>query len=280
MEWLTDPFALRFMQRALVAGLIVAVIGGVVGTYVVHRGLAFLGDGLAHGILPGIALASVAGFDLLFGAALGAVVMVAGIAFVNRRTFLPSDVAIGLLFVGMLALGVAIVSTSGAFTQNLVSVLFGDILGVSVRDLVLASATLVITVVVTAVMWRPFFVLCLDDEKAEVLGLHAVAAHRMMLLLVALAIVTSFEAVGTLLVFGMLLAPAATATLLVHRLLPAMVVAVGVGSFSVVAGLLVSYHFDVAASASIVVVAVVLFFAAVLLRPLLHAHHRSPDAVS
>jgi manganese/iron transport system permease protein len=129
-------------------------------------------------------------------------------------------------------------------------------------------------------MWRPFFVLCLDDEKAEVLGLHAVAAHRMMLLLVALAIVTSFEAVGTLLVFGMLLAPAATATLLVHRLLPAMVVAVGVGSFSVVAGLLVSYHFDVAASASIVVVAVVLFFAAVLLRPLLHAHHRSPDAVS
>lgn len=273
MDWLTEPFSLQFMQRALLAGLLVATIGGIVGSYVVHRGLAFLGDALAHGILPGIAIAFVAGFDLLLGAAIGAVVMVAGIAFVNRRTYLPSDVAIGLLFVGMLALGVAIVSSSAAFTTDLFGFLFGDIVGVSARDLVLAGATLAVTVVVTVVMWRPFFVLCLDEEKAEVLGLHATAAHRAMLLLVALAIVTSFDAVGTLLVFGMLLAPAATAALLVHRLLPAMAVAVLFGWISVLAGLLASYHLDTAASASIVVAAVVLFFVAVLLRPLVHARH-------
>ena len=273
MGWVTEPFELEFMRRALLAGLLVATIGGIVGSYVVHRGLAFLGDALAHGILPGIALAFVAGFDLLLGAALGAVVMVAGIGFVNRRTFLSPDVAIGLLFVGMLALGVAIVSSSGVFTKDLVGFLFGDILGVSGRDLVLAGATLTFTVAVTALMWRPFFVLCLDDEKAEVLGFHAAAAQRVMLLLVGLAIVTSFEAVGTLLVFGMLLAPAATAALLVHRLLPAMAIAVAAGWVSVVGGLLASYHLDVAASASIVVVAVALFFVAVLVRPVVHARH-------
>jgi ABC-type Mn2+/Zn2+ transport system permease subunit len=276
MDWLTEPFELEFMRRALLAGLLVATIGGIVGSYVVHRGLAFLGDALAHGILPGIALAFVAGFDLLLGAALGAVVMVGGIAFVNRRTFLSADVAIGLLFVGMLALGVAIVSSSGAFTRDLVGFLFGDILGVSSRDLVLAWVTLAVTVVVTALMWRPFFVLCLDDEKAEVLGLHAAAAQRVMLLLVGLAIVTSFEAVGTLLVFGMLLAPAATAALLMHRLLPAMAVAIAAGWVSVVAGLVGSYHLDVAASASVVIAAVALFFVAILVRPLLHARHRAP----
>jgi ABC-type Mn2+/Zn2+ transport system permease subunit len=277
MAWLTDPFQLEFMRRAALAGLVVATVGGIVGTYIVHRGLAFLGDALAHGILPGIAVAFVIGFDLLIGAAVGAVVMVGGIGFVNRRTFLSADVAIGLLFVGMLALGVAIVSSSGAFTRDLFGFLFGDILGVSNRDLVLAGVTLVITLVVTAVMWRPFFVLCLDDEKAEVLGFHAAAAQRMMLLLVALAIVASFEAVGTLLVFGMLVAPAATGALLMHRLFPAMVVAVMVGWLSVLTGLVGSYHFDVAASASVVVVAVVLFFLAVLLRPVLHRHPAVED---
>lgn len=273
MGWLTEPFSLVFVQRALVAGLVVATIGGIVGSYVVHRGLAFLGDALAHGILPGIAVAFLAGFDLLAGAAIGAVVMVAGIAFVNRRTFLPADVAIGLLFVGMLAVGVAIVSRSAAFTTDLFGFLFGDILGISTRDLILTAGTLAVTVAVTAVLWRPFFVLCLDEEKAEVLGLRAGLAHRMMLLLVALAIVTSFEAVGTLLVFGMLLAPAATAALVVHRLAAAMVTAVVVGWVSVAVGLLVSYHLDVAGSASIVSVAVAVFFVAVLVRPLFHARH-------
>lgn len=276
MGWLTEPFALEFMRRALLAGLLVATLGGIIGSYVVHRGLAFLGDALAHGILPGIAIAFLVGFDLLLGAAVGAVVMVAGIALINRRTFLPADVAIGLLFVGMLALGVAIVSLSASFTKDLAGFLFGDILGVSTRDLIVASVTLAITVVVTVVFWRPFFVLCLDEEKAEVLGLHATAAHRTMLLLVALAIVASFEAVGTLLVFGMLLAPAATAALLVHRLLPAMATAVAVGWISVGTGLLASYHYDVAASSAIVVVAVVLFFLAVLLHPLVHARHTMP----
>lgn len=273
MGWLTDPFSLQFVQRALGAGLIVATIGGIVGSYVVNRGLAFLGDALAHGILPGIAIAFLAGFDLLAGAAIGAVVMIAGISFVNRRTFLPPDVAIGLLFVGMLALGVAIVSASAAFTTDLFGFLFGDILGISTRDLILTGATLALTVAVTAVMWRPFFVLCLDEEKAEVLGLRAGLAHRVVLLLVALSIVSSFEAVGTLLVFGMLLAPAASAALLVHRLLPAMAAATVVGWISVVAGLLVSYHLDVAGSASIVAVAVIIFFAAVLVRPFVHARH-------
>jgi len=258
---LIDPFLDNgFMLRALLAGLLVSVACAVAGTFVVLRGLACLGDALAHGVLPGIAAAILLGLPGILGAAVGAVVMIGGVALVTRRTRLSSDTAIGLLFVAMLALGVVIVSASDAFKGDLVAILFGEILGTTPEQLLLMAVAAVAVIVVAAIAARPFLLLSFDPEQADVSGFPSRRYHALMLLLVALTIVVAFEAVGTLLVFGMLLAPAATGALVAHRIGLMMAVAVAIGALSTYVGLLVSYWFDLAASASIVLVAVAIFF--------------------
>jgi ABC-type Mn2+/Zn2+ transport system permease subunit len=262
---LIDPFLDNgFMLRALLAGVLVSIACGVVGTFVVLRGLAFLGDALAHGVLPGIAAAILVGLPGILGAAVGAVVMIGGVALVTRRTRLSSDTAIGLLFVAMLALGVVIVSASDAFQGDLVTILFGEILGTTTDQLVLMAAAAVTVVVVAAVAARPFLLLCFDPEQADVAGFPSRRYHALMLLLVALTVVVAFEAVGTLLVFGMLLAPAATGALLANRTGSMIIIAVVVGTASTYLGLLASYWLDLAASATIVLIAVAVFFVVLL----------------
>ena len=154
MNWFLDPFVTNeFMLRALAAGLLVSIACGVVGTFVVLRGLAFIGDALAHGVLPGIAVALLLGLPGIVGAAVGAVVMIGGITLITQRSRLSSDTAIGLLFVGMLALGVAIVSRSSSFSGDLVRVLFGEILGIG-DDALLVQLAATVVVVVTAIVLR------------------------------------------------------------------------------------------------------------------------------
>jgi ABC-type Mn2+/Zn2+ transport system permease subunit len=258
---LIDPFLDNgFMLRALLAGVLVSIACAVVGTFVVLRGLAFLGDALAHGVLPGIAAAILFGLPGILGAAVGAVVMIGGVAVVTRRTRLSSDTAIGLLFVAMLALGVVIVSATDAFQGDLVAILFGEILGTTTEQLVVMGAAAVAVIVIAAVAARPFLLLSFDPEQADVAGFPSRRYHALMLLLVALTVVVAFEAVGTLLVFGMLLAPAATGALIAHRTAAMMLIAVVVGSLSTYLGLLASYWFDLAASATIVLIAVGIFF--------------------
>ena len=258
---LVDPFVDNgFMLRALMAGVLVSVACAVVGTFVVLRGLAFLGDALAHGVLPGIAAAFLFGLPGILGAAVGAVVMIGGVALVTRRTRLSSDTAIGLLFVAMLALGVVIVSASDAFQGDLVAILFGEILGTTTAQLLLMGAAAVAVTIVAAIAARPFLLLSFDPEQADVAGFPSRRYHALMLLLVALTVVVAFEAVGTLLVFGMLLAPAATGALVAHRTATMMVVSVAVGTIATYLGLLASYWLDLAASAMIVLIAVTIFF--------------------
>jgi len=257
---LTDAFGSEITRRALMGGLVTATMTSLIGTWVVVRGLAFFGDAMAHGVLPGIALAAVWGFDLTLGAAVSAVVMVFGINLVHRTTRLSDDTGIGLLFVGMLALGVVIISRQSSFSGDLTGFLFGDILGVSNGEILLGVAALVITVVGVVVGHRPFLALSIDASKAATLGLRPQAAHVAMLALLSLTVVTSFRVVGTLLVFGLLVAPPATAVLLVRRVPVAMLVGVGFGWSSVVIGLVVSYHADTAASATVAGVAVAQFF--------------------
>lgn len=260
MDWLIEPFSYPFMQRALLAGILAAVITALVGTWMVLRGLTFMGDALAHGVLPGIAFGVVLGYNLTLGAALSAAVMVAGISLVHRRSRLNEDVGIGLLFVGMLALGVVVISRSQSYSGSLTDILFGNALATSGNDIILLAATLAVVGIITAVFYRAFLVLSFNDQKAEMLGLHPRVAHVVMLTLVTLAIVSSFQTVGTLLVFGLLVAPPATASLLARRV-PAMMAVAGVlGIGAVAVGLLVSWHADTAASASIAAVAVAFFF--------------------
>ncbi|HSP29831.1 MAG TPA: zinc ABC transporter permease AztB [Ilumatobacteraceae bacterium] len=259
-NFFADAFASDITRRALVGGLIAATTTSLIGTWVVVRGLAFFGDAMAHGVLPGIALAVIWGFDLTLGAMASAIVMVFGINLVHRTTKLGDDTGIGLLFVGMLALGVVIISRTDSFAGDLTSFLFGDVLGVRDSEIRLGLGALVVTAIGLVLGHRSFLALSINRDKAETLGLRPGLAHAVMLSLLALAVVASFRVVGTLLVFGLMVAPPATAVLLVRRIPVAMIVAVGFGWLSVVLGLAISYHADTAASATMAGIAVAQFF--------------------
>ncbi len=270
MEFLTDPWtwwiepftANVFMQRALLAGLLAVVATSVVGTWVVLRGMTFLGDALAHGVLPGIALAVVIGVSPTLGALVAAAVMVGGVHVVRRHSPLPEDASIGLLFVGMLALAVVIVSAGAAADAgDLHRVLFGSVTGLEADDLWRQAIAAAIAVGGAIAFHRAFLVLTFDETQAELLGLRPRLAHLALMGLVAMSVVASFEAVGSLLVFAFLVAPPATAVLVARRIPLVMATAVGVGSVAVVLGALISYHHDTAAGATMALVAVLLCFA-------------------
>ena len=267
-NFFADAFASDITRRALVGGLIAATTTSLIGTWVVVRGLAFFGDAMAHGVLPGIALAVIWGFDLTLGAMASAIVMVFGINLVHRTTRLGDDTGIGLLFVGMLALGVVIISRTDSFAGDLTSFLFGDVLGVRDSEIRLGLGALVVTALGLVLGHRSFLALSINRDKAETLGLRPGLAHAVMLSLLALAVVASFRVVGTLLVFGLMVAPPATAVLLVRRIPVAMLVAVGFGWLSVVLGLAISYHADTAASATMAGIAVAQFFVVLIVTEL------------
>lgn len=267
MDWFINPFLNNeFMLRALAAGAMVSMASAVVGTFVVLRGLAFIGDALAHGVLPGIAVAILLHLPGILGAAAGALVMIGGISLITRRSRLSSDTAIGLLFVGMLALGVVIVSRSTSFSGDLVRVLFGEVLGISPTALWIQLAASLGIAIVAVICNRPFLLLCFNPEQAQVSGFSVPFYHNIMLAMIAITVIVSFQTVGTLLVFGMLLAPAAAGALVARRIGSMMAWAAVFGVFSVYAGLLISYHFNTAAGATIVLMATIVFFVAFFIR--------------
>jgi len=260
-----------FLLTALAAGVLAAWACAVVGTYMVLRGLSFIGDALSHGVLPGVAGALLLGLPGLLGAAVGSAVMIGGISLIGRRTRLSGDTAIGLLFVGMLALGVVLVSRSDSFSGDLIKILFGEILGSTWRDLVLQAAALAVLAVLAWLLRRPFLLLCFSPEHAQVSGYNPKALHVLMLAMIAATVIVSFQTVGTMLVFGLLVAPAATAALFARRMGALMAVAGVLGSLAVFLGLNASYWFNFAAGASITVVAVLGFFAGLVVKNLLPA---------
>jgi ABC-type Mn2+/Zn2+ transport system permease subunit len=275
MDVLIQPFLSNtFMLRALIAGMLVSVSCGVVGTFIVLRGLAFIGDALAHGVLPGIAVAILLGIPGIVGAAVSAVVMIGGISLITNKSTLSSDTAIGLLFVGMLALGVVIVSRSTTFSGDLVRILFGEILGINAQSVILQAVATLAIILTAIVCARPFLLLCFSPEQAQVSGFSSKLYHNIMLTMIAVAVIISFQTVGTMLVFGMLLAPAGAAALLAKRMHTMMIYASLIGMVSVYSGLLVSYQFNIAAGSAIVLVATLIFFAVLLIKNLQLARSR------
>lgn len=266
MDWLIEPFELAAQQRALLAGCLAAIALAVVGTWVVIRGMTFLGDALAHGIIPGVALALLVDFSLILGAAAAALVMIGGIHLVHRQTAFPEDTGIGLLFVGMLAVGVMLASRVEAGSEHLEELLFGDALDVTGGDIALIVIVLAVTLLLAWAFHRPLLALAFNEQKAEVLGLRPRLAHGVLLGLLTLTIVGSFQTVGTLLVFGLLIGPPATAALLVRRVPVMMAVAALIGVGSVGVGLVAGHHAGVSASAAMAVAPIVLFFSVLGLR--------------
>jgi ABC-type Mn2+/Zn2+ transport system permease subunit len=260
LELLTEPFGFEFLRNTLYAGLLTVVASSLIGTWVVLRGMSFMGDALAHGVLPGIAVAYITGGNLLFGGAVSAAFMIGGVTLASARSRLGEDVSIGLLFVGMLAAGVAIISKGGSYAGDLTTILFGEPLGVRPEDVRVAAVAAVVTLVVTVLLYRPFLVLSFSRAKAQTLGLRPGLAHLVMLALIAGVVITSFRTVGTLLVFALLVAPPATAALVSRRVPVMMGVAVLVGSLAVVLGLVVSFHAATATGPTIAGLAVVGFF--------------------
>jgi ABC-type Mn2+/Zn2+ transport system permease subunit len=279
LDWWLAPFRDNlFMQQALVAGILVAITSAIVGTFVVLRGLAFIGDALAHGVLPGIAAALLIGLPGMVGAAVGASVMIGGISLITNKSKLSADTAIGLLFVGMLAAGVVIVSHSDSFSGDLVRVLFGEILGIGRTALLVQAGATFVVGVAAWVCARPFLLLCFNPEQAQVMSFSARRYHAIMLALVAPTVIVSFQTVGTLLVFGMLVAPAGAGALLARRVSTMMAWAAGIGSLSVYLGLLASYHFNTAAGASVVLTSTVCFFVVFVVQSLRAPSKRTPIA--
>ncbi len=281
-----DPFTSNeFMRHALVASVLVALVCAVAGTYVVLRGLSFVGDALAHGVVPGIATALLFGVSGVVGAVVSAAVMMTGVSVITRKSRLSSDTAIGLFFVGMLALGVIITSRSRTFVGDITRILFGELLGVTTSDLGWLLVALVIVAIIATIAHRPFVLMSIDDGLARTSGFSVPFFHSLMLVLVAITVIASFQSVGTMLVLGMLIAPAAAGALVARRVSTMMLIAALYGTAASYLGLLASYHYDIAAGGSIVFVAVMLFGVTAIISavvahrhddevPHQHEHHR------
>ncbi len=267
IEWLLQPLSYGFMQRGMAAALMVGVLCAVIGCYVVLRSMAFLGDALAHAVLPGVALAYLLRGNLLIGALVAAVAVALGIGLFSRRGTLREDTAIGILFSAALSLGVVLISLGQTYAVDLTHILFGNVLGVRMDDLWLTGGLGLVVLATVGLLYKEFLVVSFDPVLATTLRLPVERLRNLLLVLLALTIVVSLQTVGVGLAAAMLVTPGATAYLLTRRLFPMMVVAAGLGAFSAVAGLYLSFYLNVASGAAIVLVATALFLLAFFLAP-------------
>lgn len=267
IAWIVEPLAYPFMVRGLLAAVMVGAVCAVVGTYVVLRGMAFLGDALAHAILPGVAIAYLLQGNLLLGALVAAVVVALAIGFFSRQGTIKEDTAIGVLFAAALALGVALISSIQTYAVDLSHILFGDVLGVSSADLWLTGGLGLVVLLTVALLYKPFLLISFDPVLAATMRLPADLLRMLMLVLLALTVVVSLQTVGVGLAAAMLVTPAATAYMLTRRLLPMMLIAAGLGALSSVVGLYVSYYANVVSGAAIVLTATAFFLVVWLFNP-------------
>lgn len=265
--WFLEPLAYGFMQRGLAASIMVGVLCAVIGCYVVLRSMAFMGDALAHAILPGVAIAYLLNGNLLLGALAAAVIVALAIGFFSRQGRLKEDTAIGILFAAALSLGVLLISTIKTYAVDLTHILFGNILGVSAADLWLTGILGALVLLAIITFYNEFLVISFDPVLAATLRLRSELLRNLMLVLLALTVVVSMQTVGVGLVAAMLVTPGATAYLLTRRLPGMMLVAAAIGAFSGISGLYLSYYANVASGAAVVLTATSIFLLVFLLAP-------------
>lgn len=271
LTFLIEPFHYAFMTRALVAVVLVGIVCAVLGAFVILRGMAFMGDALSHAILPGVA----AGYLVhggargpLFWWALGAALVSAfGIGAISRGSRLREDTAIGIIFAGMFALGIALVSTSRSYAVDVTHILFGNVLSVSANDLWRIGIFGAAALGLICLLYKEFLVLTFDPVLAATLRLPVRLLHYLLLALLALAVVLALQTVGVALVIALLVTPAATASLLTRRLPALMMGAAALATGAGIAGLYLSYYFGIAPGPSIVLVSTILFLLVLLVRP-------------
>jgi len=260
---LLQPLQYPFMLRGMTAAVLVGIVCAVLGAYVVLRGMAFFGDALAHAILPGLAVGYLVGGgarEPLFWWAMGtAVVSSLGIGAVSRTARIKEDTAIGIIFAGMFALGIALISSVRSYTVDLAHFLFGDVLGVGTQDLLLTAIFGGLVLIVVFLFYKEFMILAFDPVLAATLRLPVRLLDNILIVLIAVAIVVSLQTVGVALMVAMLVTPAATAYLLTRRLWKMMGLAAAIAGVSAVTGLYLSYYFNVASGAAIVLTCTAVF---------------------
>jgi manganese/iron transport system permease protein len=276
MHYLTDPLQFDFMRRALIAVVLTGVASGVLGSYVVLRGLAFIGDALTHAVFPGIVIAFAIGRSILLGALVFGLLTALGIAAISRSRRVSEDTAIGILFAGMFALGVVLVSSLATYQKDVAELLFGNILGVSRTDLLLAGGATALAVTAVALLNKEFSLVAFDREMAQAMRYPVFLLDLLLLALITLAIVVSLRAIGNILVLAMLVTPAATARLLTSRLVVMQVAAALIGAAAGVTGLYISFWWNVASGGAIVLTATAAFFAVFALVEARHLRGRIP----
>jgi manganese/iron transport system permease protein len=267
MSWLLQPLQYSFMVRGLLASVMVGILCAVMGTYVVLRGMAFLGDAMAHAILPGVAIAYLLHGSLLAWALVAALVIALSIGLFSKGGVVKEDTAIGILFAAALSLGVALISSIQTYAVDLTHILFGDVLGVSVGNLWLTAGLGLLILGTVALLFKQFLVISFDPILAATLRLPAELLRNLMLILLALTVVVSLQTVGVGLAAAMLVTPAATAYLLTRRLWPMMLVSASIGAFSGLVGLYLSYYVNIVSGSAIVLVATLIFLVVFLFHP-------------
>jgi len=263
INFLLEPLQNAFMARGLAASVMVGIVCAIVGTYVVLRGMAFFGDALAHAILPGIAVGYLIGGGsrepLFWWALVAAILSSLGIGAISRSTKIKEDTAIGIIFAGSFALGVALISTVRSYTVDLAHFLFGDVLGVRASDLWLIAVFGGLVLLAILAFYKEFMVLSFDPVLAATLRLPARLLEFLLLILIAVTIVVSLQTVGVALMVAMLVTPAATAYLLTKRLPVMMALSAAMASISGVIGLYLSYYLSIASGAAIVLTCTAIF---------------------
>ncbi len=267
LNWFIDPLSYGFMVRGLLAAILVGIICPIVGSYMVLKGLSFFGDALSHAILPGVVLTFLLDLPLALGALVAGLVAAFAIGWISQRGAIQEDTAIGIVFAGAFALGVAMLSTASNYAVDLTHILFGDVLGVSQADLIftlLVGGGILLTIFA---FYKELLVLTFDPTLAVVLRLPATFLRYLLLTLIALTVIVSLQTVGISLMLAMLVTPAAAAQLLTRRLPSMMAVGAGIGVLANVTGLYLSYYLNLAAGPTMVLVATVIFGLVFLLAP-------------
>ncbi len=255
------------MQRALLASILVGGLCAVIGSYVVLRGMAFLGDALAHAILPGVAIAFLLNGDLFLGALIMAIVAAIGIGYLTRSGRVREDTAIGIIFSGALALGVVLISSARSYQTDLTHILFGNVLGVTDRDLFLTVGFGIVVLLIIILLYKELLVFTFDPTFASTLKLPVDRLRYLLMILLAVTVVVSLQTVGVGLVAAMLVTPAAAASLLTRRLSHMMIVSAIIGIASSIVGVYASYYLNVATGASIVLTCTLLFILILIFSP-------------
>ena len=267
IDFLGDPWTLEFMRRGLIAAVAVSAIAAVIGSFVILKGMAFIGDALPHASFGGIAVAFVLGGNLYLGGAIAAVLTAILIGFISRRASIKYDTAIGILFVGAFAAGILIISRQTNFTPDLFSFVFGNVLGISWTDVWTTTITAAVILLLVVMFYKEILFVAYDPSMAAASGLPVAAAQYGLLALIGVTTVIGLQTVGIVLVVALLITPAATAQLLTRRLPPMMAVGAVVGALSSFIGLYIAYYADVSPSAAIVLTATGFFFLAFLFAP-------------